>query len=335
YHYCIFGGIAFGLALLSKYTGILLLPISFILITIWGINQKTLPLKFIVIFFIISATLFFLGYGGNIKPYIQGITFQIQHAAQGHYSYLLGKHSTSGWWYYFIAAFLLKTPIPTLILLSLSLWYFFKDIKKRNEWLSELFLLLPAAFIFFFFSIKHQSIGLRYILPIYPFIFIFSSKLMEYTINTKVKFFIFIPLLIWYIASSFYIHPHYLAYFNELGGGPDKGYQYLVDSNLDWGQDLKGLSNYLKNNKIEKIYLSYFGSDTPQRYGINYDWLPSIYLKNPTSGKRLYFPLKGWIAISATNIEGVYFQNKNIYAWLKDYKPVKKIGYSIFIYHIE
>lgn len=142
-------------------------------------------------------------------------------------------------------------------------------------------------------------------------------------------------MLIWYIASSFYIHPHYLAYFNELGGGPDKGYQYLVDSNLDWGQDLKGLSNYLKNNKIEKIYLSYFGSDTPQRYGINYDWLPSIYLKNPTSGKRLYFPLKGWIAISATNIEGVYFQNKNIYAWLKDYKPVKKIGYSIFIYHIE
>ena len=138
----------------------------------------------------------------------------------------------------------------------------------------------------------------------------------------------------WYIGASTYIHPHYLAYFNEFVGGPGNGYKYLVDSNLDWGQDLKGLKAYMQSHGIPRIYLSYFGSDSPQRYGIAYDWLPSFVLNNPDPQKH-EIVLKGWVAISATNLQGVYFTDKNLFARLRERQPAAKIGYSIFIYNMD
>jgi hypothetical protein len=108
-----------------------------------------------------------------------------------------------------------------------------------------------------------------------------------------------------------------------------------VDSNLDWGQDLKGLGRFMERNNIPRIRLSYFGSDSPQRYGIAYDWLPSVVLVNPSPEKKKRAYRHGWFAISATNLQGVYFENKNLFAWLKDKEPVARLGYSIFVYHVE
>ena len=330
----IVGGLFFGLALLSKYTGLLLFLIYPILAVLWRFKGRTLSMKNCLLFFAVGLFVLLLGYGFNMKPYIQGIIFQLQHAEKGHSAFLCGKYSTSGWWYYFIVAFLLKTPIPTLILFVSSLFWFIKN-REQNKWVDELFLLIPIGVVFCFFSIKHQSIGLRYILPIYPFIFVFLSKIA--TVNTtRPTLFkaVFSLAILWYIFGSLYIYPHYLSYFNEFAQGPNNGYKYLVDSNLDSGQDLKGLKEYMTQNNIERINLSYFGSDSPERYGIQYDWLPSFYLKNPTPEKNIFFPLKGLIAISATNLQGSYFEDKDIYAWLKKYKPIAKIGYSIFVYDI-
>jgi hypothetical protein len=80
--------------------------------------------------------------------------------------------------------------------------------------------------------------------------------------------------------------------------------------------------------------LSYFGTDSPARYGISYDWLPGNGLPNPDPEKHEFAP-KGWVAISATNLQGVYLGNKNMYAWFRERKPVAKIGYSIFIYKMD
>jgi hypothetical protein len=143
-----------------------------------------------------------------------------------------------------------------------------------------------------------------------------------------------VALIGWYVGASCYIHPHYLAYFNELAGGPDNGYKYLVDSNLDWGQDLKGLKSYMQKHGIARINLSYFGTDSPARYGISYDWLPSYGLPNPDPEKHKFVP-KGWVAISATSLQGVYLGDSDIYAWFRERKPVAKIGYSIFIYKMD
>jgi hypothetical protein len=204
----------------------------------------------------------------------------------------------------------------------------------KGEWINEAFLLLPAAVIFCFFSLNNHEIGLRYILPIYPFLFVFAGKAAQLFLSSKMLIGLYIAAITWYLGSSYFIHPHYLAYFNELVGGPNNGYKYLVDSNLDWGQDLKGLKEYMEKHAISRINLSYFGSDSPERYGIAYNWLPSFYLRDPNPEKHESI-LKGWVAISATNLQGVYFDDRNIFAWLRSRKPVAKIGYSIFIYSMD
>jgi len=132
-------------------------------------------------------------------------------------------------------------------------------------------------------------------------------------------------LSLWYIFSSVSIYPHYLAYFNEFVGGPDNGYKYLVDSNLDWGQDLKGLKKYMDEKGIRKIKLSYFGGAEPEYYGINYQ---------PVTTREMLKPTPGIYAISATNLQAVFYPNKNYFAWLRKLRPKAKIGYSIFIYEV-
>ena len=332
--YSIIGGIFFGLALMSKFTGILLFPIFFIFLIFFRINKTSLNTFNNILFYAIGLFILFLGYGFNITPYLQGIIFQLEHASKGHSCFLFGQHSTSGWWYYFIVAFFIKTPIPTLILFFASLFFTAKNF-RLNDNINELCLLIPVLFIFSFFSINHQSIGLRYILPIYPFIFVLIGKIMTIKTSRKLVKLLICLIIFWYIYGSINTYPHYLAYFNESILGPKNGYKYLVDSNLDWGQDLKGLKKYMEKNNIDKIYLSYFGTDLPERYGIKYIWLPSpppfaeVSMENRVSS-----PIKGLIAISATNLQGVYFYDKNIYTWLKNYKPIAMIGYSIFIYDI-
>jgi len=97
---------------------------------------------------------------------------------------------------------------------------------------------------------------------------------------------------------------------------------------------LKGLKSFMQKQGIARISLSYFGSDSPERYGIDYDWLPSFVLHDSNLGQHSVRP-KGWVAISATNLQGVYFEDVNIFDCLKRRQPVAKIGYSILIYKID
>ncbi|MBM3278014.1 MAG: hypothetical protein FJY95_08025 [Candidatus Handelsmanbacteria bacterium] len=133
-------------------------------------------------------------------------------------------------------------------------------------------------------------------------------------------------------------HPDHLAFFNELVGGPDQRYHYLVDSNLDWGQDLKGLKEYLDERGIGRVKLSYFGTVDPALYGLEYEWLPSFHLPAPL-GARAVLPTTGTIAISATNLVRVYLdgygRGKGLLNWLLAYEPVARIGHSIFGYGIQ
>jgi 4-amino-4-deoxy-L-arabinose transferase-like glycosyltransferase len=332
-HWAAAAGISLGLALLSKYTALLLLPLCGVLILLWKLKRGSPGPRSPLLLLAVATGTFFLGYGFDAGPYLLGIEFQLQHAGEGHESFLLGHRSSSGWWYYFLVAFALKTPLPTLLLLAASL-VLSVSRGRSSRWLDEAFLLLPIGAFLAFFSLKHQSIGLRYILPVYPFAFVFLAKAFAASSGSgnRIRIALASLLVVWYVGSSVYIHPHYLAYFNELAGGPSRGYRSLVDSNLDWGQDLKGLKQYMRERGIERINLSYFGSDTPTRYGIDYDWLPSLYLRDPRPDLQRIFPPDGWIAISATNLQGVYLDDPDIFAFLREREPVAKIGYSIFVY---
>jgi hypothetical protein len=124
-----------------------------------------------------------------------------------------------------------------------------------------------------------------------------------------------------------------LAFFNLLVGGPARGDEYLVDSNLDWGQDLKGLKEWMHRQGVATVNLCYFGSADPDYYGIRYSALPGNGLLQQGSAPQL----PGYIAISATNLRGVYFPEelRQFYRPLLQQKPVARIGYSIYVYRLE
>jgi len=151
--------------------------------------------------------------------------------------------------------------------------------------------------------------------------------------------FLILFLLSWYVAESVKAHPHYLTYFNQTVGGPSGGYEYVVDSNLDWGQDLKRFSQWVKQKNISKIELDYFGWADPSYYlGNSYIWTNSQKYKN-AEDFRVRNQADGWLAVSATFLQGSQgppdqFKPIN-YLWLKDYQPVTTIGHSIFVYQIK
>jgi len=257
--------------------------------------------------------------------YLRELECVIDESHHGHPAFLMGCFSNKGWLYYYLVAFFIKTPIPVLIFLILSIYSTVKNPMLRDKSkIGEYFLWIPPLCIFLMVSLQHCQIGIRHILPVYPFIFVIMSRIVYSEFMKKKNFRIFFAVLItWLIFSSVSIFPHYIAYFNELMGGPNQGYKYLLDSNLDWGQDLLGLKNYMEKNKIKKIKLSYFGNTKPEYYNIEYEELSS----GPTTG---------FIAVSANHLQGIGLEGGyERYLWLKKYKPIAKIGYSIFVYDIK
>jgi hypothetical protein len=137
-------------------------------------------------------------------------------------------------------------------------------------------------------------------------------------------------LCLWHISSSVRVYPDYLAYFNGLIGGPNKGIYYLDDSNIDWGQDLKQLKEYTEQNNIGPIKIHCFNSAQPEDYGIKYQ---------KVKPQEIMIPQKGYYYAISVHI----LQRKDLYRsrrgektlrydWLKKYQPVHNIGHSIYIY---
>jgi len=129
--------------------------------------------------------------------------------------------------------------------------------------------------------------------------------------------------------------PHYLAYFNELVGGSKNGYEYLLDSNLDWGQDLPSLANFLDRSGRPEVVLSYFGTASPRTYGITYQ----DFFSYNRSGRReehlnSLAPRREVFVISANLLQCLFVADKHYYDWLKRKRPIATPGHSLFVYDI-
>ena len=212
---------------------------------------------------------------------------------------------------------------------------FFLKIKEAAP-TSLNFLLLPVVVVVFFTSRQDINIGLRHILPAYPFLLVVIARLVNYdSQHRRLARWILGLLCVWTIWETALIYPHYLAYFNGLVGGPRGGRHVLVDSNLDWGQDLKGLKAYMESHYIDKVKLAYFGMSDPAYYGVDYELLPSYAVigrppcqaESPESSE-----LKGTVAVSATLLQGLYCPG-DVYRILRGLEPADNIGYSIYIFH--
>jgi 4-amino-4-deoxy-L-arabinose transferase-like glycosyltransferase len=346
-------GLAFGLALLAKFSALLLLPIIFCILSALIVSgedvdflpagTKTRRRKTIVaaaaLFTLILAIAVFtipLGYAfKGFTTWISGLDLLWSLSKDGRQSFFLGAYSREGWWHYFIVAFLIKTPVGTLLLIiaSLVLYRAGKPLGGREI----LFLLVPPLLIFLLTARAKIYIGLRHILPVYPFLFLLASRLATFSTTRRVLPIAAIGGTLLLIAGSVLrVAPHQLAYFNELVGGPENGYRYLSDSNLDWGQDLKGVKAYMDKENLEVIYLSYFGSASPSYYGIRYQHAPGSWLWEwPPRREKISRPERREIlAISVYNLQDVASPDDPLYRWLWTRTPIAKIGYSIFIYDL-
>ena len=247
-------------------------------------------------------------------------------------SYLLGEISGDGFWLYFPIAFAVKTPVPTLLLLMTALVFLLN--KEPYVGADRGFLLLPISIYFSLAVYARMNIGLRHVLPIYPFLFVWLGGTAGALCASRSvpKRCGILVLGIWLVFSNLKAFPDYLAFFNETVVASDR-YKVLVDSNLDWGQDLKGLKQWMDKDGVHKIQLAYFGTADPAYYGIAAIHKPgtwSIVLSKPHGGDDAQDAR--YIAISATHLAGVYFWPSNPYQKYLSKEPVAVIGGSIHVY---
>ncbi|MFH1235113.1 MAG: glycosyltransferase family 39 protein [Candidatus Diapherotrites archaeon] len=332
-------------AILTKYTALVFLPllIMFLLLQRKEISKNRLGMfkgksralyfAFILAVLIIVPLLLtnliyaFDNYG---KPDVFGViparmfdgyTFMQNWVSGGREGFLLGEFRAD-MPEYFLMAFLIKTTIPFLVLL-LAAFYFF----ARKPELKIVSLLLPALAFFLAVSFFGKFyLGLRYVLPAFPFLFVFCGILLdEKTENSFLKgknlTALLVLLLAFHAFSSLSIYPHYLSYFNE-SIGPQNAAKALSDSNLDWGQDLYYFMDFVRANNIEKVDFIYFGWPF---YGANF---PEAFY-GPSCE-----PIKGKIAISVTILTGRDSGEHKCYEWLRKETPKAKIANTIYYYEL-
>ena len=316
-----------------------------------------------------------------IGHYGLGLLMVNQRVAGGNTAYFLGEVSKTSWKEYFPIVYAIKEPIPWLILIILSLLYIpiqlnknrlqaiwdkkvipkqthlFKRFKDALDVHFEEIAMLIFVIGYWVMSINgNLNIGIRHLLPTYPFIIMLVSIQISriiYLLNSRHKpensqplkpfslkssasiFIIFISVLLtWYAAENISIWPNYITYFNQLVGGSSNGYRYVVDSNLDWGQDLKRLATWVKENNIETIHLDYFGWSDPVYYlGERFVWLSAGKYKNAREFLDAN-PDGGYIGVSATYYMNSQQDFSSGYVWLESIEPKIVIGNSIFIWEI-
>jgi hypothetical protein len=272
-------------------------------------------------------------------------------------TFLRGSYSLTGFRTYFVWTALLKTPLVTLVLVVAALVRLARA--REPDGLAAVFLLVPVLAYFGMAVNARLNLGHRHLLPIYPFLYVAAGGLGAAWARWPPRW---RPAgarlaLVAIAAGAFVVlappwrpalvYPHYLAYFNELAGGPREGARSLVDSNLDWGQDLPALRRWLEHRGItEPVNLSLFGLADPLYHGIPHLNLPGGYPVEPglpfarDAEGRVDVPgarRPGYLAISATNLVGAYMSPDARATWralLADATLVDTVGYSIFVYRL-
>jgi hypothetical protein len=326
-----------GLALTAKLTALILLPVGLLLsyASYWQNGRQDkwwqpgllwlsmLPVAGLVIWAL---------YGFELRPsgaitlplpaatYLNSLLDLLLHAGAGHEAFLLGQLSESGWWSYFPIAFGLKTPVVTLLLLAVALVL----LTTHRLWGHTIYFWLPALALFLVAVAGRLNIGYRHILPALPLVWLLVGETAVYWQTRRATRLILLLLLGWYAAAGLRQTPHALAYFNELVGS--QGYRTLGDSNLDWGQDLWALADYLAANPGAQY--SYFGPVDPAWIGVTTRPLeesPAFQPANPTPGR---------YALSASHLQGLRLTDHDLFDWFRRQRPTGSLGGSILLYDV-
>jgi hypothetical protein len=270
--------------------------------------------------------------------FVVGLLNVALHNARGHGAFLLGKVSDFGRPGYFPFAVLVKTPLPFLLLLLLGAMLL---LRRRTRPAGRLaFLVVPPAVYMLASMASNLNIGVRHVLPVYPFMAIAAGATLAALprlsagARRRVAAAI-VALAAWHAFEGVRYRPHFLSYFNQLAGGPEQGYRVLSDSNVDWGQDLYLLKQWVETHDAGGLKVSYFGPAQPDVDA----GIPCEYVTPPAMSprRRGTVPLRAGdlLAVSATHLAGMRgVRPYGLFLPLMQHEPLARVGYSIFIYRI-
>jgi hypothetical protein len=346
-------GVFSGAAITTKFTGVMLAPLFLLTLLLYPVKAGDRYWRTILVRagqLLVAAMIALLGvwivYGLEIKDglpaatYWRGLIKIFTEYSQGYPTFLFGQISRTGWWYYFPVTFALKTPLPTLILFAVGLVVICKQRRTRRSaavW-------APPVILMGFALISPLAIGYRHILPVLPFVIVIGGGAALVLLPDRqarygaLRAACCAGLIAWLVIGTLAIYPHHLSYFNEIAGGPGQADRILVDSNLDWGQDLPALKQLMAERQLACVNLAYFGTALPAAYGVRYSPLPGFlhFLYGAdVNAFNPHTPEPGWYAISATSRRlGTVWSDNDLYAYFRDRAPIAQAGYSIGLYEV-
>lgn len=263
------------------------------------------------------------------EAYLEGARYQVQHGTLGHPAYLLGERSRTGWRHYFLVAFAVKNTPGFLLVTAAGLglaWAARRDADRRAmAWHCG----LPAAVVFLTASAGRIQIGERYILPMYPYLAVLAATAIGSSLARPAVQLALAATLAAHAGPALLATPRgHLTYFNGLAGGPARGHRVLLDSNLDWGQDLPRLARWMKARGVARVQLGYHGADDPGRFGIDHEDLPGLHLY---PARPPAVPFQGVVVVSPNLLGGVFPRLRDPYAALRARRPDDRAG-VLFVY---
>lgn len=280
-------GVLTALALATKFSALLLFPAYLLLL---ALRRRRLAWEHALYLGIVPFLIVWAAYGFNVRSiaadprigsklagssfanipipayyFFRGIQLLFRHAHGGHTAYLLGRLSSHGFVSYFPVGFLVKTPLGLLAALA-SACLLLLYLDRKWLWLAA----APLAY-FVISMFAGIDIGIRHILPVYPFLYLLTAAAVwraSKSHHAKIVKALAVLCVLGVAVEAFVAYPLWLGFFNAAAGGPLNGTRYLLDSNVDWGQDLKRLPRFLAQNKVEQPCFAYFGEAEPEYYGI-------------------------------------------------------------------
>jgi len=249
-------------------------------------------------------------------------------------SYLRGAWSQEGSRAYNLVALLVKVPLATQLLVAMAVVSMLAPRGLRASPMREAFCwLLPAFLLGCFVLFSNLNIGVRYLLPIFPFVMLGTSRV--FTLRgpgpMRLRAGLVGAGVLGLLLTAVRTHPHELSFFNTIAGGRERGHEWLIDSNLDWGQDLGEVPDYMRARGLSFVHLLYFGHVEPTLLGISYELPPP----QPRPGTYLVSVnfAKGYTYVAPDHGRMVRVVG-GAPAWLKAREPVDCIGDSIWVYEV-
>ena len=342
-------GLALGLMVLSKFSSLVFYPAAMgLALALWLVKTRPAPgqlardllrrlpwaaLSAILAFLVIWAGYRFSFGKTDWVPFpvpfpelYSGIQEVSQHNTGGHLSYLMGDLRMDGWWQFFPVLLAMKLPLAMLGLLALGLWKL--PARPADSWPLG-FAIAISLGILTVAMVAHINIGLRHILPMFPFLAVIAAGGAMWLAGKALtqgwaRWTLGLALL-WLCGTSIAAHPDYLAYFNALAG--DHPENIVVDSDLDWGQDIKRLGQRLKELNAPSVAFTPTITISLASHGFP-----------PHERTAIDAPSAGWNAVQMTQWKlyrmGLQMHEPGAHSWPDLIKPTERIGKSILLYYV-